>query len=349
MSFSRPLALPVAVRSPSRSLLLYFLKVRRREATVSSLLLWDPALRDREASTFFQRLQRDPLLILQILALLALTLALARPAITVMGQGNKRVVVVLDTSASMKATDVSPVALRRRPSARRSTCSAGSGEGAEVMVIEAGVQPRVVAPFSRERDQTLAGHPRGPRATDLPNRLGEAVRTARALVGAGLRGRRSMSSPTAPTRPPLRGQADDVRVRWVGVGQRGQQRRHHQPVGAPQLFRRVRLPGVRVVRQLLCRSRRPSRFSLTLDGETLAEKSLTLEPTVRRAIVLPFTHVGRRRRCARGSMSPTTSRPTTPPTRSFRPCARSPVLLVSPGNLFLEKALSRPTPRSSSR
>ena len=39
---------------------------------VSSLLLWDPALRDREASTFFQRLQRDPLLILQILALLAL-------------------------------------------------------------------------------------------------------------------------------------------------------------------------------------------------------------------------------------------------------------------------------------
>ena len=40
---------------------------------MSSLLLWEPALRDREASTFFQRLQRDPLLILQILALLALT------------------------------------------------------------------------------------------------------------------------------------------------------------------------------------------------------------------------------------------------------------------------------------
>ena len=54
---------------------------------MSSLLLWDPALRDREASAFFQRLQRDPLLILQILALLALALALARPAVTVMGQG----------------------------------------------------------------------------------------------------------------------------------------------------------------------------------------------------------------------------------------------------------------------
>src|SRR5438477_6038981 len=88
--------------------LLYFLKVRRRERTVSSVLLWAPALRDREASTFFQRLQRDPLLILQILALLALTVALARPAITVTGHGNKRVAIVMDSSASMKATDVTP-------------------------------------------------------------------------------------------------------------------------------------------------------------------------------------------------------------------------------------------------
>src|SRR5438128_5130720 len=85
--------------------MLYFLKVRRREHTVPSLLLWDPSLRDREASAFFQRLQRDPLLILQILALLALTLALARPAVTVMGQGARKVVIVLDTSASMKARD----------------------------------------------------------------------------------------------------------------------------------------------------------------------------------------------------------------------------------------------------
>src|SRR5438128_6668181 len=88
--------------------LLYFLKVRRRERRVPSLLLWDPSLRDREVSAFFQRLQRDPLLILQLLALLALSVALARPAVTLMGDGARKVVVVLDTSASMKATDVSP-------------------------------------------------------------------------------------------------------------------------------------------------------------------------------------------------------------------------------------------------
>ena len=54
-------------------------------------------------------------MLLQILALLALTLALARPAVTVSGYGAKRVVMVLDSSASMKATDVAPVALRARP------------------------------------------------------------------------------------------------------------------------------------------------------------------------------------------------------------------------------------------
>ena len=78
MTFLSPFAfLLFAVSLPL--VMLYFLKVRRRERRVPSLLLWEPARRDREASTFFQRLQRDPLLILQLLALLALTLALARP------------------------------------------------------------------------------------------------------------------------------------------------------------------------------------------------------------------------------------------------------------------------------
>src|SRR5216117_2882045 len=107
MSFLAPFALTLFALSVPL-VLLYFLKVRRRERTVSSLLLWSTALRDREASTFFQRLQRDPLLMLQLLALLALAFALARPAVTVMGHGAKRIVVVLDTSASMKATDASP-------------------------------------------------------------------------------------------------------------------------------------------------------------------------------------------------------------------------------------------------
>ena len=89
-------------------IVLYFIRTRRRELQVPSLLLWDTAPRFEGNSAFFQKMQRDPLLLLQLLALVLLAIALARPFMTVMGEGERRVVVVLDTSASMKAKDVSP-------------------------------------------------------------------------------------------------------------------------------------------------------------------------------------------------------------------------------------------------
>jgi hypothetical protein len=104
MSFLAPLAFALLGLSLPL-VLLYFLKVRRRDQRVPSLLFWETTLHDRQASAFFQRLQRDPLLVLQLLALLALTLALARPALTIMGHGARKVAIVLDASASMKSRD----------------------------------------------------------------------------------------------------------------------------------------------------------------------------------------------------------------------------------------------------
>src|SRR3989475_9571209 len=210
MSFLAPFALTLFALSVPL-VLLYFLKVRRRERTVSSLLLWPTSLRDREASTFFQRLHRDPLLLLQLLALLALALALARPVATVMGQGARKVVVVLDTSASMQARDVSP----SRFEAARAGAAAlvrGLGEGAEVMVIEAGVQPKVTAALARDRERALAAI-RAAQARDLPTRIQEAVRTARALVAAEPRAEIHVFTDGAFTLPQSPDVADP-RVRW---------------------------------------------------------------------------------------------------------------------------------------
>ena len=334
MNFLSPLALLVGTLALPL-LLLYFLKVRRRQATVSSLLLWDPALRDREASAFFQRLQRDPLLILQLLVLVALALALARPAVTVMGHGAKRIVVVLDTSASMKATDVSPSRFAR---AQREALGlvGGLGAGAEVMVIEAAVQPRVLAPFSHDREQTLAAI-RNAYARDLPNRLGEAVRTARALVGQDAQAEIHVFTDGAHPAA-LRGQADDVRVRWVGVGQRGRNvaitnlavRRNYIGAFDSQAF----VSFVNFSDQAESFS-----FSLTIDGEVVAEKTLTLDPQVRRAVVLPFSHLGGGVLRARLNVTDDLAADdiayaVIAPARTIQ------VLLVSPGNLFLEKELS---------
>ena len=92
------------------------------------------------------------------------------------------------------------------------------GEGAEVMVIEAGVQPRVLVPFTRDHDSVVSAL-RGMHARDLPNRLGEAIRTARSLVGQDPRAEIHVFTDGAHPES-TQAQGEDVRVRWVGVGRR---------------------------------------------------------------------------------------------------------------------------------
>ncbi len=333
MNFLSPFALLLATLSVPL-LLLYFLKVRRRQMRVSSLLLWEPALRDREASTFFQRLQRDPLLILQILALLALTVALARPAVNVMGQGSKRVAIVMDSSASMKATDVSP---SRFAQAQRAALGllGRLGEGAEVMVIEAGVQPKVLVPFTREHDRAASAL-RSMEAHDLPSRLAEGLRTTRAIVGSDPRAEIHVFTDGAHP-DAVKSQGDDVRVRWTGVG-----RRSHN-VGITSLAVRRNYFGNYNSQAFFSvgnfsDERQSFSLRLTLDDEVLTERTLTLDPQVRRAIVVPFSE-------QRGGVlklkldvsddldADNVAYAVIPPPRTIS------VLLVSPGNLFLEKVL----------
>ncbi|MBL8165950.1 MAG: BatA domain-containing protein, partial [Anaerolineae bacterium] len=82
MSFLTPLALLGALLAIP-IILLYMLRLRRREVVVSSTFLWQQIVRDNEANTPWQRLRRNLLLLLQLIILALLVLALARPFITV--------------------------------------------------------------------------------------------------------------------------------------------------------------------------------------------------------------------------------------------------------------------------
>src|SRR5215469_12623668 len=89
-------------------LLLYFMRPKRQERIVGSTLLWKQALQDIQASRPWQRLRITPLLLLQLLAALVIVLILARPAIFASSPIRGNTIIILQASASMQATDVTP-------------------------------------------------------------------------------------------------------------------------------------------------------------------------------------------------------------------------------------------------
>lgn len=92
------LALPI--------ILLYMLRLRRREQIVSSTYLWRELVRDQAANIPWQRLRRNLLLFLQLLILAFLVLALARPYLRLGNGTSSNTFILLDASASMQATDM---------------------------------------------------------------------------------------------------------------------------------------------------------------------------------------------------------------------------------------------------
>src|SRR5580692_7455674 len=80
---------------------LYILKIKRRRQRVSSTWLWAAAQRDLLSKQPFRKLVPEVPLLLEILALVALALALARPSARGGSIDGDHVAVVVDASASM--------------------------------------------------------------------------------------------------------------------------------------------------------------------------------------------------------------------------------------------------------
>lgn len=106
MTWLTPLigAVAAAIAVPAL-LILYFLKLRRREVEISTTLLWKKAIEDIQANAPFQRLRRNLLLFLQLLVLAAVCLGLAQPSINGRFASGERHVIVIDRSASMQTLD----------------------------------------------------------------------------------------------------------------------------------------------------------------------------------------------------------------------------------------------------
>src|ERR1700678_3580849 len=87
---------------------LYILKLRRRAIAVPFSPLWQRILRDKEATSLFSKLKRLLSLLLQLALLALLVAALGDPRAAATLMKGRTLVVLVDASASMQATDVAP-------------------------------------------------------------------------------------------------------------------------------------------------------------------------------------------------------------------------------------------------
>ena len=102
MQLAQPLALLALISIPI-IVLLHLLRPRRRTLVVSSTALWAEALRERQRGLGLQKLFRNLSLLLLILAAFIASLALAEPRWLTAATEYSDIVIVVDTSASMRA------------------------------------------------------------------------------------------------------------------------------------------------------------------------------------------------------------------------------------------------------
>jgi len=201
MTFLDPMAgLTAAAVVTPILLALYFLKLRRRPVRVSSTLLWRRAVHDLQVNAPFRMIKPSWLLLIQLLALAALLLAFARPAIDAPQGATDRLVILIDRSASMNATDAPGEASRTRLEQAKQAAlelvdrlsRSGDAQGrAEAIVIAFAHEARALTHFTDNR-ATLARAIESIGPTDQGSDLHSALRLVRTLItqsgeGAGER------------------------------------------------------------------------------------------------------------------------------------------------------------------
>lgn len=121
---------------------LYILKLRRRPVPVVFSPIWKRVLGDRESSRLFSQLKRWLSLLLQLALLALLVLALGDPRLSEGSVEARHLVVLLDTSASMQAADEKPSRLgKAREAARGFVSGLGASDRMLLAQMDANVTP----------------------------------------------------------------------------------------------------------------------------------------------------------------------------------------------------------------
>lgn len=196
-------------------LLFYWLRPRRQRIVVASILLWQRTLRRQPKKGWLEWLKRHLLLILQLLAVVALVLALARPEREDVEELGPPVAVVIDASLSMRIEDVPPNRLEAAKNQAIAFVRGLPGDARIAVIAAAGaVRPLVIASTNRlEVETAVAGIE--PSATE--GQIAAALDTALSLAPADQGGSVALFS-DGSFEPPSAAQYQRVRSFTVAGG-----------------------------------------------------------------------------------------------------------------------------------
>src|SRR5436190_1915326 len=146
MSFAAPIALAFfGLFVPV--ILLYLLKQRRRRVEVSTLMFWEKILRDEQTVTSLTRLKKLLSLLLQLLFITLLSLAAARPSFSGKLTGARRIVLLLDNSASMLVQEGRETRFDLAR-AKAHGVVRGMASGDSLMLVTVGAEVDILHPFT---------------------------------------------------------------------------------------------------------------------------------------------------------------------------------------------------------
>jgi len=171
---------------PPAIIALYFLKLRRQPLVVPSTYLWTRAIEDLHVNSLWQRLRQSLLLFLQLLVVGLIGFTLLRPGWTGSELTGERFIFLIDTSASMSATDLAPSRLDQAKRQAIALIEQLRPENA-AMVISFSNVAQVEQPFTNNR-RLLRQKVELIEPTHRPSDLSEALRAAAGLANPGQSG-----------------------------------------------------------------------------------------------------------------------------------------------------------------
>ena len=162
-------------------IIIHNLRSRPKQLIVTNLFIWREIISERNRGLRLRYLiWRNLPLLLQILIIILLSLALAKPVSLVGSQQNGDIILVLDTSASMKTLTESGTRFDRAKVEALKIVDQLSSER-NTLIIEAGNEPKIVSGFSsdksRLRDIIDQSQP-----TDAPGNVLKAIDVAFSFV-----------------------------------------------------------------------------------------------------------------------------------------------------------------------